>query len=285
LRSLLYDYQLDKSCIVTWTGHPELLSRLRREFDEEWHDISPKWRTDHPEGKRRVAQWIVAGTLKALLRANIPNPKLWPFVRNMVVALAQEREEFYQQIFRHEQTARSILIVNSDFPLFTVPHNIGPWERTSSVKMRQVFFEAILKRVDEYHLIMSWGGIKSYWREGRYGKEQYSFSRQEIEEHLSNVCQILEKNPNVDVEIVPIAKKFSVNFEVIDEEFVFLEAVKPGDEGGVAIESKELAQDLIRFATRFPKEYHSHPEYLKGYKKVARRLREKFEVLADVEAE
>ncbi|MCP4283641.1 MAG: hypothetical protein GY792_04205, partial [Gammaproteobacteria bacterium] len=65
-------FERDELEALAWTTHPDIIYRLRNEFEAMWQAIDPQWRTDTEEGRKNVVNFIVVESLKAMLKENVP---------------------------------------------------------------------------------------------------------------------------------------------------------------------------------------------------------------------
>ncbi len=262
---------------MTWTAHPDILYQTRNSFYALWNGIAPQWRTDTDEGRKNVINFIVAESLKALLKANVPTEYLYSFASELVDATAGlDFETYIQELYTQEQVAKEMFLVQDNLPTITMPVDIGPWESRDPIRTRQRLLFALMRYIENFHLISTQVGIEEYRKTGKFGV--YTFNKDWINQHLQYSHDLfLEFHDKITLETIPSAERILVNFLVIDREFVAFENSQTyGEQSGIIIQDKELAQELI---TYFERNLSAKcPEHLKGAKNVARWFEEQFGV-------
>jgi hypothetical protein len=220
-------------------------------FRAWWQAIPSEWRTDTAEGKRKVTDWIVAESLKALLPVNVPPGDFWAFAGQMIpLVLSHPEDNFFQELIAHEQAASRILLINCEFPVSTMPVSVGPWPGKNIHRTRQRLLYSILTEGKEFKILVSEVGINRYRDEHVYGNAAEPFSPEETQRHIAHIQTLIDDDSKrIDIEVVS-SIDFPVNFEVIDDEVVFIETSQHGSPGGLILEEKELAQAIRQYATR-----------------------------------
>jgi hypothetical protein len=96
-------------------------------------------------------------------------------------------------------------------------------------------------------------------------------------QHQEFSNRFLESPNKIGSEILPQPEQVSVNFQVIDKEFIFVQNADAFDQkGGIAIQDRELVQELIAYFER--KCSAKCPEAMRGSENVAKWFEERFEV-------
>ncbi len=265
----------DDLLVRAWTEHPDVVYQLRHEFDTIWKTIDPRWRTDNEEGRRNVVSFFIADPLKALFNADVPGSELWGFIAELVEQAAySDVEAFTRDLYTHEQAATRMFFLSSNFPLITIPSDIGPWDPRSSIRTRQIVFYALLRDIEHIHLVLSQQHAEAYWETGQYGT--HTFHREWIRQHVHYFCGLLHKFPEkITVELVPQQERFPVNVEVINGEWVFFQKADTLDTPkGIILQDRELADTLMSYVSRNLSA--RCPEALQGAQNAARWIQETF---------
>lgn len=260
---------------LAWTSHPEVIYYLQREFDEKWKEVDPKWRSDNEEGKRHIIDFIVAESIKAFLQVNVSPHELWSFMKALVETAGYlDMESFFRELYLQEQVAKDIFLVEESCPILTMPVTIGPWDPRSAVRTRQRLFSPILRELNSFHVVSTQTGLEQYWNTDHYRHQ--NFESAWTTQHFRYFHDLLlEASEKIAIEIVPSPEEFPINFEIIDNEWVFIENVSAEDiVGGLVLHDKDLAKKLIKYIGKnlLPE----CPEQLKGTTNVAKWFKEKF---------
>jgi transcriptional regulator with XRE-family HTH domain len=273
-------FKRDDLLVRAWTNHPDVVYQLRHEFNAKWKEIDPQWRTDDAKGRQNVVNFFVTEPLKAMLNANVPGQELWSFTCELVDHAAYlDVESFTREVYTYEQVAKEIFIMSNNFPLITMPVDIGPWGPRSSIRTRQILFYALLQTIQRIHLMIPQKSSEEYWETGQY--ETYAFNREWITQHFQYLHDLLLKFPDkITLEIIPQQERFPVNFEVINGEWVLFQKAHIIDakQGGLVLHDKELAEQLITYIARNLSS--KCPKHLKGPKNVMKWFEERFGVKA-----
>lgn len=270
-------FKRDNLLVRAWTDHPDVVYQLRYEFNTKWKEIDAQWRTDNEKGRQNVINFFVTESLKVLLDANVPGHELWPFTCELIDHASHlDVESFIREVYTHEQVAKEVVIMSNNFPLITIPVDIGPWSPRSAVRTRQILFQALLRNVKSIRLIVLQKSSEEYWESGQY--EMYKFKRTWVTQHVQHLHDLLLKFPDkILLEILPHQEQFPVNCEVINNEWVLLQKTEIADEqGGLVVDDKELAEKLLAYINRNLSS--TCPTHLKGAKTVAKWFEKQFGV-------
>lgn len=263
----------DESGGMAWTHHPDVVFQLRKEFDSKWQAIDELWRTDNEAGRKNVVNFLIAESLKPLLKADVPTEELWAFMYQLTEsAIYLNLEEFRRELYTYEQVAKEILNIADNFSLITMPIDIGPWNPRSSIRTRQRVLYSILREIDNLHLVSTQIGVEQYWKTNLYRGHQ--FEERWTKQHFQHIHDLLLESPKkITMEIIPLVEPIRINVEIVDREMVFIVKSK-GDEGGLVLQDKELAEALLSYVERNLSA--KCPEHLKGARNVAKWIEERF---------
>ncbi|GAK60103.1 hypothetical protein U27_07091 [Candidatus Vecturithrix granuli] len=244
-------FKRDDLLVRAWTDHPDVVYQLRHEFHARWKAIDPRWRTDNENGRQNVVDFLVAEPLKALLDANVAEQHLCPFMCELIdQASYLDTEAFIREVYTHEQVAQEIFMLSHHLPLMTIPPDIAPWDPRSSMRTRQILFQALLQDITRIRLIIPQNVCEEYWETGQY--KTYTFHREWIRQHFRYLHDLLLKYPGkMTVELIQQPEIGPVNVEVMNGEWVILEkTVMAGDCGGIILHDKQLAEKLMAYIDR-----------------------------------
>ena len=249
----------DDLLVMAWTEHPGVVYQLRHEFDAIWNSIAPEWRTDSAQGRQQVIDFFITEPLNALLDANVPCHHVWDFISELIDhASYLDGESFIKEIYTYEQIADEIFILNRHLPLITMPIGIGPWESTSSLRTRQIVFQALLRKIGHIRLMVSQQHVEEYCKTGQY--EAYPFSREWRREHIGYFRELLRAfSGKIVLEVISQQEELPVYVEVINHEKIFLQNVETHTQGGLMLHDKRLAEKLLSYIKRHYMTSLPHP--------------------------
>jgi hypothetical protein len=242
-----------------------------------WKGIDPQWRTDTEQGRRNIIHFFITEPLKALLEADLPEPEVWAFISDLIDrAGTLDTESFIRDVCTQEQGAEEIFILNSTFPLITMPIDIGPWDSRNSIRTRQLVFYALVKEIAHVQFILSQKSIETYWMTGQYGR--HTFPREWVVRHIQTFQTLLLKFPEkITAAVLPCREQFPVNVEIINGKYVAFQKAEMTDEkGGIILHDRELADMLLAYINRNISS--GCPTQLKGAKNIAKWLENQFGV-------
>ncbi len=257
-----------------WTDHPDVVYQLRHEFYARWKAIDPTWRTDNEQGRQNVIDFLIAEPLKALLDANVSGPDLWGFLHDVIEqTTCLDYESFIREVYTHEQVAQEIFMLSNYLPLMTIPAEIAPWDPRSSIRTRQILFQALLRDITHIRLIIPQKACEEYWETGQY--KTYTFSREWIGQHFHYFHELLLKYPQkVIVEMIGQQHTLPVTIEVVDRKWVLLQKYDlTNEDGGIILHDTELAEKLMAYIDR--NLLATSPPQLQGSKHIIKWLEER----------
>lgn len=261
--------------IMAWTSHPDVLYRLRKDFDDQWNALDPLWRTDTDAGREQIVTFLVSESLKIMLEADVPAQELWAFLERVLTSAADlDREEFDRAALAHEQAASDILLLSDSFDVMLLPVSVGPWDATSLTRTRQRLLASILNEVERFHVIAAQNGLDRYWETGEY--DRFSVDPDQVEQSFRRVHHLLTTSPQTfSMEVLPPPFDFPVSVEIINQEILlFHKAHREPEEGGLMVQDTSLAQ---AFAAYIERNLSARcPESLHGAQNVAGWLEARF---------
>jgi hypothetical protein len=144
----------------------------------------------------------------------------------------------------HEQGAEKMFMLDNTFPLITMPIDVDPWSSESSVRTRQLVFHALVQEIEHVHLILSQQQIETYWETGQYGT--LTFQREWVIRHVQAFQNLLLEFPEkITITVIPSRKRFPINIEIINGEYISLQKAETVNEkGGLILHDRELADTL-----------------------------------------
>lgn len=268
-------FKRDDALVRAWTEHPDVVYQLRQEFNTLWKNIDPLWRTDNEQGRKNIIKFFVTEPLKVLLDTDMPGKELCVCLSKLLdQATYLDREAFIREEYTYEQGAKNIVIFSDLLPSNTMPSDIGPWGARSPVRTRQILFHALLHEIEHVHLIISQKRCEAYWQSGQY--ETHTFPREWVQQHIQHLHDLLLKfSQKIVLDLVPGPERFPVNFEVINQKYVFVQKTQSIDEqGGIVLHDQELAYKLLAYIRR--NVLSTCPPRLQGAQNVAEWLKERF---------
>lgn len=272
----LFPFMRDEmSEIMAWTSHPDVLYRLRKDFDDQWNALDPLWRTDTDEGREQIVNFLVSESLNIMLAADVPTQELWAFLEQVVESAAGlNSEEFDRATLAYEQAAADIMLLCDSFDAILLPVGVGPWEATSLTRTRQRLLASILDEVKGFHVIAAQSGLERYWETHEY--EDSMFDPDWIEQSFRHVHHLLTTSPQIiTMEVLPPPVDFPVSVEIINQHILlFHKARRKSEEGGLMVQDKALAQAFIAYIERNLSA--RCPESLQGAQNVALWLEKRF---------
>lgn len=236
--------------VFAWADHPDIVHQVKKEFDTDWNQIEDIWRTTKPEGRVNVANWIISEFMAALLNHDVALDKVMSTLQEILLLIdVITDDDFSRLLYQKEQMGKDILAVVGQFPAVTMTHTIGPWKRDDPVRTRQLVFRSILQEdIEKYHIVCLEPRIRDYWENFDYGMKE-PLKKEWVEKHFANVIKLLQEFPEkMHMEVLPI-RNILVNFEVVNERFVFLEAAGP-DEKRHYLDSIPLAKALKSYVQK-----------------------------------
>lgn len=187
---------------------PSLQRTLKKSFGDWWKTIDPVWRSDNNDGIQNIWKWIIVTIMRSLAEANVPLVTFLKFAGQIVGFNPDESEDrLWEILYRHEHKAKKNWTLVRCPPAPSMPAKEQPWQK-HNLYIRQLFFMDFLSVAsNEYHLIMSDGGIDHYLNTGWFGLN-LEISEDARIKHLQNVCNLLSDATNeikadIKVEILP----------------------------------------------------------------------------------
>lgn len=250
---------LGEPIIAATIQHTDLIQQMREEFKERWEKIQLK--SDSPENRRNVIEWIITSVLNSLIKAEILKTKVlkekfFLLAQRIIAAnLNQTIDTFYEELLYHEQQSKSILIVTKYFPRCTLPPNTDKKFKRDTLNMRRLALPHLfLDPSRKFDIVMTKGDINNYWKTGQYNRGENR--KQFIEQDHKNICLFLEKHAeNVSMHIIDDDSTLPISFQVVDKKTTFFKmdnAIK--NKLGIILHNQNLSEALYsNFTKLMPK--------------------------------